>query len=143
VVGGEHFGSSLAVGDFDGDGFADLAIGAPEEFGDGGPAASVVVHYGAVQVLYGSTSGLATARNQRFTINSSGFPIDPVFYESSDAFGYALAAGDFNGITRLILRLGCPADTEEQLLYCAEHKMDSQRLVRRFLVSNNFGIQNA
>jgi len=108
VVGGEHFGSSLAVGDFDGDGFADLAIGAPEEFGDGGPAASVVVHYGAVQVLYGSTSGLATARNQRFTINSSGFPIDPVFYESSDAFGYALAAGDFNGDNKADLAIGVP-----------------------------------
>ena len=48
----DRFGRSLASGDFDGDGFADLAIGIPDEqlAGAGSPE-------GAVEVLFGSPTG--------------------------------------------------------------------------------------
>ena len=51
--------------DFNGDGFADLAIGIPLENGIGGSRDA-----GAVQVLYGSPSGLLAAGNQVWHQNS-------------------------------------------------------------------------
>jgi hypothetical protein len=53
----DRFGTTLSVGDFDNDGYDDLAIGVPyESFGTASWA-------GAVNVLYGSSSGLSsTAR---------------------------------------------------------------------------------
>ncbi|MBO2449339.1 FG-GAP repeat protein [Actinomadura barringtoniae] len=49
---GDHFGSSLASADFDRDGYADLAIGAPEEDAGGKTNA------GGVTILWGSRKGL-------------------------------------------------------------------------------------
>jgi hypothetical protein len=75
----------LAVGDFNGDGFDDLAVGASTQTVGGHPAA------GAVDVFYGSHSGLTTAGAQQFTEGSSGqrSPTD------GDYFGVGLAAGRF------------------------------------------------
>jgi hypothetical protein len=56
----------LAVGDFDGDGFDDLVVGAPGE-GLGGE-----VDAGGVNVIYGSGSGLSAAGDRRFTQNTGG-----------------------------------------------------------------------
>ena len=50
---GEGFGSSLAAGDFNGDGFGDLAVGVPSE-------SEVSPFAGAVNVLYGSAAGLTS-----------------------------------------------------------------------------------
>jgi hypothetical protein len=86
--------SGVAKGDFNNDGFADLAVGVPnEETPSGRPGA------GAVIVIYGSTNGL-TATNpslppsQFWSQNAEGVPGDS---ETGDHFGSALAAGDFNG----------------------------------------------
>jgi hypothetical protein len=81
----DEFGGALASGDFDNDGFADLAAGAPGE--------EVVGFFlaGAVSALYGSAAGLSTAGGQLFTQNSPGVPGNA---ETGDAFGGALAAGD-------------------------------------------------
>jgi hypothetical protein len=49
---GDGFGAALAVGDFDGDGFADLAVGV--SFEDVGATANG----GAANVLYGTAAGL-------------------------------------------------------------------------------------
>src|SRR2546428_5551135 len=49
---GDFFGSSLGAGDFNNDGFADLAIGVPLE------DVGAITHAGAVNVLYGSAAGL-------------------------------------------------------------------------------------
>src|SRR3712207_4484445 len=59
--------STLEVrGDFDGDGFADLAVGVPfESLGAAG-------HAGGVNVIYGSASGLAAERNQFWSQDSPG-----------------------------------------------------------------------
>jgi hypothetical protein len=88
--GQDGFGWALATGDFNGDGFDDLAVGAPKE--DLGPA----VWAGAVHVLYGSLGGLQVAfpEDQLWTQDSTDVEDD---VEGSDRFGRALATSDFNG----------------------------------------------
>ena len=87
----DFFGTSLAAGDFNGDGCADLAVGVPGESVEG------VTDAGAVNVLYGSPEGLTAAGNQLWHQNSvqGGVAIEGVV-EGSDNFGQALVAGDFN-----------------------------------------------
>jgi len=79
---GDRFGEVLRSGDFDGDGCADLAIGAPGENADAG----------AVNVAYGSPSGLE--RGELWQQNSPGIADSG---EAEEFFGSALAVGDTNG----------------------------------------------
>ncbi len=101
----DHLGAAVAVGDFNGDGFADLAIGV---FGDdiGSPEIS---NGGSVSVLYGSAGGLqATSPNdQVWNQNSSGVQEKS---ESNDQFGASVAAGDFNGDGFADLAAGVPLE---------------------------------
>src|SRR5436309_10040561 len=69
------------VTDFNGDGFADLAIGVP--FEDVG----VNSNAGAVNVLYGSSSGLTGTGDQFWTQDATG--TDPS--EAGDNFGAFVA----------------------------------------------------
>ena len=73
--------------DFNHDGFADLAVGAP--FEDVG----TIPDGGAVNVLYGSAGKLAGVGSQLFTQDSPGVGSSA---EPGDSFGFTLAAGDFN-----------------------------------------------
>jgi disulfide bond formation protein DsbB len=84
----DHFGDSLAAGDFNGDGFADLAVGVSGEDLPG------VIDAGAMSVIYGSAAGLAAAGNQLWSQNSPG--IRDVA-EAGDFLGAYAASGDFNG----------------------------------------------
>jgi hypothetical protein len=86
---GDKFGSALASGDFDGDGYDDLAIGIPGEDLEG----TSDVNAGSVAVLYGSSSGLTAAGDELWTQDSFGIDDQA---EDHDRFGAALAAGDFN-----------------------------------------------
>jgi hypothetical protein len=84
----DWLGFSVCAGDFNGDGFDDLAIGVLEE--DLGDA----FHAGAVNILRGSAGGLTATGDQFWHQNSAGI-LDAA--EQNDFFGGAIAAGDFNG----------------------------------------------
>jgi FG-GAP repeat protein len=93
----DHFGSSLAAGDFNGDGKSDLAIGITgEDIGS-------VVNDGAVSVIYGSASLLTATGSQLWFYGQIGLTD-----EAGANFGRALAAGDFNGDGRADLAVGAP-----------------------------------
>jgi FG-GAP repeat len=96
---GDNFGTFVATGNFNGDGFTDLAIGVP--FEDEGPVSNA----GAVNVLYGSSLGLTATGAQFWTQDTSGV-LDTA--EPGDDFGASLAAGDFNGDGRSDLAIGVP-----------------------------------
>jgi disulfide bond formation protein DsbB len=72
------FGTSLGIGDFDGDGYADVAVGVNSE--DVGKNENA----GAVNVLYGSSLGLTSKNNQMWHQNSPGI-LDSC--ETDDYFG--------------------------------------------------------
>ena len=98
----DRFGWSLATGDFDGDGYDDLAVGAPFE-----PAGA---EGGVAFVLYGGPDGLATAGAQIWTQDTPGVP-DAT--EAGDLFAYALVAGDFDHDGYDDLAIGVPGEDLE------------------------------
>ncbi|HEU5182306.1 MAG TPA: S8 family serine peptidase [Candidatus Polarisedimenticolia bacterium] len=98
----DRFGAALASGDFDHDGYADLAIGSP---GDG--INSGTYNAGAVTILYGSSGGLTSTGNQRWYQDGLGLSISS---ESGDLFGAVLATGDFNHDLRDDLLIGSPTE---------------------------------
>src|SRR5918995_1471805 len=86
----DQFGAALAAGDFDNDGFADLAVGAPFE------SVGSIDAAGAVNVLYGSAGGLSGAGSQLFTQDTPGVPGAA---EEFDLFGFTLAVSGLQGAT--------------------------------------------
>jgi hypothetical protein len=99
-----RFGTAFAVGDFDSDGFDDLAIGAPGETVNGAPRAGVVV------TVYGSATGLDPAGAQRWTQWQLGAVNGEDDSEAHDNFGFALASGDFDGDGYDDLAAGAPGE---------------------------------
>jgi hypothetical protein len=86
---GDGFGEALASGDFDRDGYADLAIGVPAE--DIGTKRGA----GAVNVLHGSSHGLTASRDQMWT--QQGLGLGAAQGGEPADFGRALTAADFDG----------------------------------------------
>jgi hypothetical protein len=97
----EVFGFALTVGDFDGDGRDDLAVGVP------GEDVETVVDAGAANVIYGASGGLTGAADQLWHQNVTGVAEEA---ETGDQFGYSLTAGDFNGDGRDDLAVGAPGE---------------------------------
>ncbi|MDQ1348559.1 MAG: hypothetical protein QG573_1934 [Acidobacteriota bacterium] len=88
----QYFGGALAVGNFDGDLYQDLAIGIPED--TGGPILDRRAKAGTVAVIYGQAAGLSMAN--AFYISQLWSGSDPEVQEAGDHFGCTLAAGDFD-----------------------------------------------
>lgn len=85
---GDQFGGGLGVGDFNGDGYQDLAVGARgETIGDAENA-------GMVHVLFGSRRGLTRFGNQAWNQDTPDVP-EEVYPD--DLFGVSLSGGDLNG----------------------------------------------
>ena len=88
------------AGDFNNDGFEDLAIGVDENIGG-------LQDAGAVNVIYGGPDGLAAPGNQIW--HQDSFTIDGLANEG-DNFGRALAAGHFNSDGFEDLAIGVPME---------------------------------
>ena len=101
----EWFGTAVAQGDFNGDGYDDLAVGAPAEVCCG--FASI----GAVDVTYGSSAGLIASEYQFWHRDIDELNGDPKDFQY---FGSALTAGDFNGDGYDDLAVGVPGDNDDE-----------------------------
>lgn len=104
VEANDRFGGVLAYGDFNADGFHDLAVGIPYEDN------STAIDPGAVQVFYGSTTGFDTLPDMFFTQDTIG-GIEDGGAEDGDLFGASMAAGDFNGDGFDDLAAGSPGES--------------------------------
>lgn len=87
--GDDGFGHALAVGDFDGDGFDDLAVSVPNEeiatetFNDQST--------GIVHIIFGSSQGLSSAGTEIWHQDRQGIQESAADF---DQFGFAIAAGN-------------------------------------------------
>jgi len=100
----DHFGAALASGDFNGDGPADLAIGVPDE------DIGTVSNAGAVNVLYGTGTGLLTSSTpgpQIWHQNISGIEGTT---GAGDRFGTTLTAWNFGKFSKTDLAIGVPGE---------------------------------
>jgi FG-GAP repeat len=89
---GDRFGSAVATGDVEDDGFADLLVGVV------GENVGATIDAGAAVLFHGSATGLRGADHQDLTSE----------VEPDDLLGAAVAAGDVDGDRRADLVLGAP-----------------------------------
>lgn len=94
----DDFGDAVALGDFNGDGYADLAVGNPGESLSAGPAA------GAVTVIRGSRTGL-TATGAKQWAQSTADVLDTA--EARDVCGFTVRATPVRGAAQADLIFGC------------------------------------
>ncbi len=108
----EHFGQAVAAGDFNGDGFDDLAVGIPNDLAPGAPQQAR--RRGAVRVYYGYAGGLQLENSELITATDAGeieSHCDP--YVWSHWFGWSLAVGNFDADAYDDLAIGAPFSCEQ------------------------------
>ncbi|MFG2651719.1 FG-GAP-like repeat-containing protein [Streptomyces sp. NPDC048436] len=88
-------------GDFNGDGYRDLVVAAPDATVSGKDSAGTVV------VFYGSANGVSATRRQTVSQSSAGIPGAA---ENSDRFGETLATGDLDLDGYADLLIGAPRE---------------------------------
>ncbi len=98
----DEFGLRLAAGDFNGDGYGDLVVSAPEE------GLATRSSSGAVHVILGGSNGLRSSRSGLFTQDTTGIGDTAEF---NDRFGLALAVGNFNGDRYADLAIAAPFES--------------------------------
>ncbi len=95
------WGRAVTTGDFNGDGFDDIAIGSQQTVG-------AVSRAGTVTILWGSAGGITATGSVLFTATSANVAPAKTTYAY---FGGTLAAGDFNGDGTDDLAVGIPGAT--------------------------------
>ncbi len=99
----DRFGDSLAAGDFNRDGFDDLAIGAPGEAPGNDPKS------GSVFLFKGGEDKLtAWISIEQQSLMANGYALG--YNESDDRFGMALSVGDYNHDFIDDLAVGAPGE---------------------------------
>lgn len=107
----DNYGSTLAVGDFNGDQFDDYAIGHPNEHvGNKKAAGAVTVRTGSSHLMSGGYVSAGTLYYQ----NRSSIPGRSEHY---DRFGMAMAVADFNNDGKDDLAIGVPGEDKESSFF--------------------------
>ncbi|GGO84852.1 FG-GAP-like repeat-containing protein [Wenjunlia tyrosinilytica] len=106
--GTDDFGSAVSVGDVNGDGYPDVAVGAPNEDYGG------LENAGKVTVLPGRKGGLSGTGAKAFTSSTSGVPGTA---KAQGDFGIGLKVVDTNGDGRAEVLVGALDGTENGALW--------------------------
>ncbi len=103
----DGFGTTLTAADFGRSPQADLVVGVPGEDLPNAAGTTTVSNAGAVNILYGGSTQIATTNSELWHQNNAG---GGEFTETDDRFASALTAGDFNKDGKFDLAVGVPRE---------------------------------
>jgi len=131
VQANDRFGSSMTIGDFNGDGRGDLAIGAAHDHINGKDDAGLVVIY------YGRNSSNTPLGNPTPNINQTQSFNNQLVDDNDDydRWGEVLESGDFDGDGYTDLVVGAPGENDES---SSSHKIDHGAIT--VFYGDSFGI---